>query len=49
VFGGVPELGEVEQHLQVAVHVAGVALVDQSAVESTHPLLPSQGKHHETV
>ena len=46
---GVPELGEVEQHLQIAVHVAGVALVDQSAVESAHPLLPPQGEHHEAV
>lgn len=28
----VPELGEVEEHLQIAVHVACVALVDQPSI-----------------
>jgi hypothetical protein len=49
VDGGVPELSEVEEHLQVAVHVAGVALIDQTAVQLAHSFLPSQRQHDEPI
>ena len=44
-----PELGQVEQHLQVAIHVASVTVVHQPPVVLAELLLCPESQHHEHV